>query len=362
MLRHKAFKFRLYLNPEQEAQMRRTLGCSRFVFNHFLANWKERYETTGKGLSYNTCATELPALKQVLPWLKDVDSIALQSAVRHLADGFQRFFKKQNAAPRFKSRKKPVQSYTTRSTNGNIAIRGNTLQLPKLGAVRYAKSREVEGRLLSATVRLSANGKWFVSLVCEVDIQPLPACEQTIGIDVGIKHLAVTSDDVIIDNPRHTRHYEDQLAKWQRRMSRRTRGGSNWNRAKQKVARIHEKIRNSRQDTLHKHTTKWIRENQTICLEDLRIVNMMKNRKLARHIADAAWGELSRQLHYKAEWYGCQIKELPAFAPSSQMCHVCGAIHTAVRDLGVREWECGQCNTRHDRDRNAAQNITVMAV
>ena len=362
MLRHKAFKFRLYPTAEQEVQMRRTLGCARFVFNHFLASWKERYDKTGKGLSYNACATQLPTLKQTLPWLKEVDSIALQSVVRHLADGFQRFFQKQNAAPRFKSRKCPVQSYTTRYTNGNIAVRGNTIQLPKLGAVRFAKSREVEGRLLSATVRLAPSGKWFVSLVCEVDIQPLPVCEHTVGIDVGIKHWAVTSDDEVIDNPRHTRRYEQLLAKWQRRMARRTRGGSNWNRAGRRVARIHEKIRNSRHDTLHKHTTKWIRENQTICIEDLRIVSMMKNQKLAKHIADAAWGEMSRQLHYKAVWYGRRVKEVPTHVPTSQTCHVCGALNQAVRDLSFRAWECVSCQTWHDRDGNAAQNIKVMAI
>ena len=255
-----------------------------------------------------------------------------------------------------------MQSYTTRYTNGNIAVKGGTLQLPKLGAVRFAKSREIEGRLLSATIRLASSGKWFVSLVCEVEIQPLQVREQTIGIDVGLKHLAVTSDDEVVANPRHTRRYEQQLAKWQRRMSRRMRGGSNWQRAKIKVARIHEKIRNSRQDVLHKQTTKWIRENQTICLEDLRIVEMMTKGKLAKHIADAAWGEMRRQLQYKAEWYGRQIKEVPAFVPTSQTCHVCGAIRPEVRSLDVRVWVCPACQTWHDRDGNAAKNIKVMAV
>jgi putative transposase len=362
MLRHKAFKFRIYPNPDQIMLMRKTLGCARFVYNHFLAKWNETYQATGKGLSYNNCATQLPALKQDLPWLKEVDSIALQSAVRHLADGFHRFFKKQNDAPRFKSRKHPVQSFTTRYTNGNIGVEGDSIQLPKLGWVTFAKSREVEGRILSATVRLSPSGKWFVSLVCEVEIQPLPACDRMLGIDVGIKQLAVTTDGVPIDNPRHTIRYEQQLAKWQRRMSRRTPGGSNWRKAKQKVARIHENIRNSRQDGLHKLTTKWIRENQTICIEDLRIANMLKNGNLAKHIADASWGEMSRQLHYKAEWYGRTIREAPTFAPSSQTCHVCGAVNPEVKDLRIRAWECPQCHTVHDRDENAARNIKVMAV
>jgi putative transposase len=362
MLKQKAFKFRIYPNVDQITLMRKTLGCARFVYNHFLAKWNETYQATGKGLSYNTCTTQLPALKQDLPWLKEVDSIALQSAVRHLADGFHRFFKKQNGAPRFKSRKHPVQGFTTRYTNGNIGVVGNTIQLPKMGWVMFAKSREVEGRILSATVRLAPSGKWFVSLVCELDIQPLPACDRILGIDVGIKQLAVTSDGVPIDNPRHTLRYEQQLAKWQRRMSRRTPGGSNWHKAKRKVAYIHEKIRNSRQDGLHKLTTKWIRENQTICIEDLRIANMMKNGNLAKHIADASWGEMNRQLRYKAEWYGRTIKEVPTFAPSSQTCSVCGAVNPEVKDLRIRAWECPQCHTVHDRDENAARNIKVMAV
>ncbi|MCR2803565.1 IS200/IS605 family element RNA-guided endonuclease TnpB [Paenibacillus soyae] len=362
MLHHKAFKFRIYPSQEQIMQMRKTLGCSRFVFNHLLAKWNQTYQATGKGLSYNTCASQLPLMKREWPWLKEVDSIALQSAVRNLADGFQRFFKKQNDPPRFKSRKHTVQSYTTRYTNGNIAVKGDYLQLPKLGWVRYAKSREIEGRILSVTVRLAPSGKWFVALVCEVDIQPLPLTDGMLGIDVGIKQLAVPSEGPTMDNPRYTMRYERLLAKWQRILSRRKRGGSNWSKAKRKVALIHEIIRNSRLDVIHKQTTKWIRENQTICLEDLRIASMMKNRHLAKHIADASWGEMSRQLHYKARWYGRTIKETAAFAPTSQTCHVCGNKHVEVKDLSIRVWKCSFCQTVHDRDRNAAQNIKAMAL
>lgn len=362
MLHHKAFKFRIYPTQEQSVLMRKTLGCSRFVFNHFLEKWNQTYQTTGKGLSYNTCTVRLPAMKREWPWLKEVDSIALQSAVRNLADGFQRFFKKQNDLPRFKSRKHPVQSYTTRYTAGNLAVEGDHVKLPKLGWVRYAKSREIEGRIQSATIRLAASGKWFVSLVCEADIQHLPVTGHTLGIDVGIKQLAVPSEGMAMDNPRYTLQYERLLAKWQRIMARRTYGGSNWHRAKQKVAQIHEKIRNSRIDVMHKQTTKWIRENQTICIEDLRITNMMKNRHLAKHIADASWGEMSRQLHYKAKWYGRTIKEAPTFAPSSQTCHVCGNKHAEVKNLSIRMWTCPVCFTVHDRDRNAAQNIKAMAL
>jgi len=361
MLHHKAFKFRLYPSIQQERLLRKTIGCTRFVFNHFLAKWNEAYTSSGVGLSYDTCATQLPSLKQHWPWLKEVDSIALQSSVRHLADAFNRYFDKQNEHPRFKSKRNLVQSYTTRCTNGNIAIHNNWLQLPKLGKVKFAKSREVEGRILSATVRLTPSGKWFVSIVCEVHILPLPACDRTIGIDVGIKHLAVTSDGMVYENPRHTKKYERQLATWQRRKSRRTKGGSNWHKAKQKVARIHEKIANRRLDALHKLTTMWIRENQTICIEDLRIANMMKNGKLAKHIADAAWGEMARQLHYKAAWYSHTVSEVPTFTPTSQTCHICGFLNAEVKQLNIREWTCPCCHTLHDRDANASQNIKTMA-
>lgn len=362
MLQHKTFRYRIYPTQEQVVLMRKTLGCSRFVFNHFLAMWRSSMHSSGKSLSYNACATGLPDLKQTYPWLKEVDSIALQSAVRHLADAWQRYFQKQNDAPRFKSRRHPVLSYTTRYTGGNIKVSGNQLQLPKLGWIPFAKSREIEGRILSATVRLAPSGKWFVAIICETNIQPLPATDRILGIDRGIKQLAVPSEGPVLDNPRYTLQYERKLAKWQRIMARRTKGGRNWQKAKRYIARIYETIRNSRLDVIHKQTTIWIRENQTICIEDLRIVNMMKNRHLAKHIADAAWGEMSRQLHYKAKWYGRTIKEAPTFAPSSQTCHVCGNKYARVKDLSIRMWTCETCHTEHDRDRNAAQNIKAMAL
>lgn len=360
--KHKAYRFRLYPNAKQVIILRQTIGCVRYIHNHFLAKWNDTYNETSKGLSYNTCATQLPILKQTLPWLKDVDSIALQSSVRAVADSFDRFFKKQNQAPRFKSKHNPVQSYTTRQTNGNIAVQGVYVQLPKLGNIKFAKSRELEGRILSATVRLAPSGKWFVAIVCEVAIQNLPVCDRTIGVDVGIKHLAVTSEGQVYANPRHTLRYQKQLATWQRKLSRRKRSGGNYRKAKTKVARIHERISNSRRDALHKLTSMWIRENQTICIEDLSIANMLKNQNLAKHIADVSWGELARQLQYKADWYGRTIKEVPTFAPSSQMCHVCKAVNPAIKDLRIRTWVCCHCNTEHDRDANASQNIVAMAI
>jgi putative transposase len=360
LLVEKTFRYRIYPNAEQQTRIGQMLGCCRFVFNHFLSKWNDAYSETGKGLSYYACATQLPSLKQAHEWLKAVDSIALQSAVRHLADSFDRFFKKQNQAPRFKSRKHPVQSYTTRFTNGNIAVIGDCLKLPKLGLVRFAKSREPGGRILSATIRRQATGKYFISLVCKVEVHPLPPSHTAIGIDLGLTRFAVTSEGQSFDHPKAFKQHEEKLALWQRRLSRRTPGGANYQKAKRKVARIHEKIANIRNHFLHHWSTKLIRENQAISIEDLSISSMRQNRKLAKSISDASWGEFVRQLTYKALWYGRTLKKADTYAPTSQRCHVCGEIDKAVKNLSVRTWQCRSCDAVHDRDENAAKNILLL--
>ncbi|WP_312067763.1 RNA-guided endonuclease TnpB family protein, partial [Exiguobacterium sp.] len=296
MLKHKAYKFRIYPTKEQEILIAKTIGCSRFVFNHFLAKWDETYKGTGKGLSYCSCSKEIPVLKQEFDWLKEVDSHSLQSSVKHLIDAYDRFFKKQNKRPRFKSKRNPVQSYKTniqgKSQLPEVSILGNMLKLPRLKWVRFANSRQVVGRILNATIRRNASGKYFVSLLVEQEIHELPKTGSSIGVDVGLKHFAILSDGMVYQNDRYFQTLEKKLAREQRKLSRRQRmalakkvklsEARNYQKQKRKVARIHEKIANKRTDFLHKVSTEIVKNHDVIGIETLQVKNMQKNRRLSK--------------------------------------------------------------------------------
>ena len=356
----KGYKYRIYPNEQQERQIQKTFGCCRFVYNQTLSYRKILYEKEKKSMNKFDCNNyKNQVLKKEYEWLKEVDKFALENSVYNMDNAYQKFFKEHAGYPKFKSKKDNRKFYKTNFCNNNIEVsfENNKIKLPKLKWIKAKIHRQFEGKIKSATITQVSSGKYFVSILVKAEHNPMESTGNMIGIDLGIKDLLITSDGDKFNNIRTTKKYENKLAKEQRKLSHKVKGGNNWNKQRIKVARIHEKIHNTRLDNLHKISHKLINENQVIVSEDLAVSNMVKNHHLAKAIQDCGWYELTRQLQYKADWNNRQYIKIGRFIKSSQPCNACGYINEKTKKLSVREWTCPECGTVHDRDINAAKNI-----
>ncbi|MFG2275023.1 RNA-guided endonuclease InsQ/TnpB family protein [Streptomyces chartreusis] len=354
----RASKYRFYPSDAQAAELSRTFGCVRKVYNMALEA-RTRAWQQGERVNYNATSAMLTAWKKTeeLAYLAEVSSVPLQQCLRHLQGAFVNFWEKRGKYPRFKSRKKSRRS--AEYTSSAFRYRDGKLTLAKMKEpldIVWSRPLPQEATPSTVTVSQDSAGRWFVSLLCEDPaVKPLPATHTVVGIDAGLDHLLTLSTGEKIANPRHERKDRARLAKAQRALAKKAKGSANRDKARRKVARIHARIADRRRDMLHKITTRLVRENQTLVIEDLTVRNMVKNRKLARAISDAAWSDFRGMLEYKAAWYGREVITVDRWFPSSKLCSHCGTLQDRM-PLHVRTWTC-DCGTTHDRDVNAAQNL-----
>ena len=350
----KAYRYRIYPTDEQKVLLAKTFGCCRWFYNFALNLTNETYKATGKGLSRNEIINKLPELKKEKEWLTEVPSQALQQVALDLSSAFLNFFEKRAKFPKFK---KKGNKQSVRFPQG-IKLDGEYLTLPKLKKVYCKVSRLPEGKLKSVTMSMTPSGKYFASCLYDdgIDLPKQNSEGKAVGIDLGIKDFAITSDGSKYGNPNHYRKYEQKLAKKQKQLAKKQKGSNNRNKARKAVAKVHEKITRCREDFLHKLSRKLVDENQVIVVENLAVKNMVKNHKLAKSISDCGWGQFCTMLKYKAEWEGKYYIEVDRFFPSSKTCNHC--LHQMDKlSLDIRSWQCPKCGTIHDRDVNAAKNI-----
>jgi putative transposase len=355
MKQNKAFKYRFYPTAEQKVMLAQTFGCVRVVYNTLL-DWRgEEYTLNGVKINYNSTSAKLTELKQdeKFKWLNDVSAVALQQALRNQDLAFSNFFAKRAKYPSFK-RKNNSQSFRLQDTayrmkNGQLYIAKSK------DPINIKWSRPLLGKHKSITITKDCADRYFVSFCSEIDIEPKPIINKVVGIDLGLTDFAITSDGDKFKPLKALMKHQRKLLILQRRLSKKQKGSKNRTKARITVAKLHNKIADSRKDFLHKLSTKLVHENQVICLEDLNVAGMIKNHKLAKHIADASWSEFVRQLEYKAIWYGRTISKISPWYPSSQICSSCGD-RGSKKALNIRKWQC-ICGMEHDRDVNASINI-----
>jgi putative transposase len=359
----RAFKFRFYPTDEQAAELGRTFGCVRLVYNKALAARTAAWFCESRRINYAETSAMLTAWKKTeeLAFLNDVSSVPLQQALRHLQGAFANFWSKRAAYPKFKSRKNSKAS--AEYTRSAFSFQEGKLRLAKMAEplpIVWSRPLPEGARPSTVTVSKDSTGRWFVSLVChDTTVMPLPtATTPVVGIDAGINSLLTLSTGEHIANPQYERIDRRRLIKAQRELARKEKGSANRERARLKVARIHSRIADRRRDNLHKLTTRLVRENQAVVIEDLHVRSMMRNRSLARAIGDASWAELRAQLEYKCQWYGRDLLVVDRWYPSSKTCCVCGS-QTERLPLSERVFRCTVCGLKLDRDENAARNIAA---
>lgn len=356
---NKGYKFRVYPTTEQESYLAKCFGCNRFVYNHFLRLTTDAYADSKKHLKYGDTAKLLIALKKddQYSWLTEINSQSLQQTLKDLESAFVRFFKKLGDFPVFKKKRKR-QSFRV-PQHWSITHDG-MLKLPKMQPIKMVKHREMEGALKSVTISKTPTGKYYASILVEYEPHEAPLNGGKIGADLGLKDFLITSEGKKYPNPRYYKRALKRLKRLQRSLSRKIKGSNNRNKQRQIVARAYEKVANQRRDMQHQLSLQLTCENQVVAVEDLHIKGMVKNHKLAQAVSDASWGQFLTMLEYKGKLYGCEIRKLDRFFPSSKRCSKCGYIHKNLT-LDIREWVCPECGTHHDRDINASTNILIFS-
>lgn len=356
---NKAFKYRLYPNKSQEEILMKNIGCCRWIYNYYLNARQTAYKNNEK---YKHISES--SLKKEFDWLKDAESTSLQQSRIDLETAYKNFFRKikskDKTSLRYKSKHFSKRTFRIQNVRNSLRVENSKIKLGKLGFIKLKYHRELEGIIKSATVEKNTN-KWFVSIIVECDaLIKLPSTDKTVGIDLGLKEFVTCSDGIVIENPKFLKSSEEKLKREQKKLSKRKKGSSNRRKQQKVVAKLHEKIRNQRSDFLHKTSTKLVKENQIICLEDLNVKGMVKNRKLSKSISDVSWSKFVEQLKYKSDWYGRTIVQIDRFFPSSKMCSHCGAIKEDLK-LSDRIYKC-DCGIELDRDFNASINILTVGL
>ncbi|MHB9892189.1 transposase [Clostridium botulinum] len=360
----KAYKYRIYPNKEQKLYFAKTFGCTRFIYNKMLTDRIKSYKEN-KDLDIKQSKYPTPAqYKKEFEWLKEIDSLALANAQLNLDKAYKNFFRDKSIGfPKFKSKKSNYHSYTTNNQKGTIYIENSRIKIPKLKTmIKIKLHRKFDGIIKSCTVSKTPSNKYYISILVDAENNQLPKTNKKVGIDVGLKEFATTSDGDFFGNPKWLRKSEKRLAKLQKDLSRKKKNSNNRKKARLKIARLHEKITNQRKDFLHKLSMQIISENQVIVIEDLKVSNMLKNHRLAKAISEVSWYEFRTMLEYKCKWYGRELIIAPSNYASSQLCSNCGNKSNQTKDLSCRTYICPVCGMIMDRDLNASKNLLNLAI